>query len=265
MVPGVEIISALNSGIRFLDPLTIYAPKRGEKINMANPASSFNSDDLYSSGLAFAVNQSKYDSSYMLTSIDFVRRLYGYNNEVSSIELKLKNPEDIDEVKDKIKSIIGPDYNVLDRYEQQADTFRIMKIEKLLSYVFLTFILMIACFNVIGSLSMLIIDKKKDVITLRNLGADDKSIIKIFLFEGSLITLVGAIVGVILGVTLCIIQQEFGIISLGDSNSLGSFVVDAYPVSMHVTDVVLVFFTVLIIGIACVWYPVRYFGKRILQ
>ena len=265
VVPGVEIISALNSGIRFLDPLTIYAPKRGEKINMANPASSFNSDDLYSSGLAFAVNQSKYDSSYMLTSIDFVRRLYGYNNEVSSIELKLKNPEDIDEVKDKIKSIIGTDYNVLDRYEQQADTFRIMKIEKLLSYVFLTFILMIACFNVIGSLSMLIIDKKKDVITLRNLGADDKSIIKIFLFEGSLITLVGAIVGVILGVTLCIIQQEFGIISLGDSNSLGSFVVDAYPVSMHVTDVVLVFFTVLIIGIACVWYPVRYFGKRILQ
>ena len=264
VVPGAEIVSALNSGIRFLDPIYIYAPKRGVKINVANPTSSFNSGQLFSSGLVFAVNQSKYDASYMLTSIDFVKELFGYNNEVSSIELKLKDLDDVESVKNKIQTILGPDYNVFDRYEQQADTFKIMKIEKLLSYVFLTFILLIACFNVIGSLSMLIIDKKSDVLMLRNLGADNSSIIKIFLFEGSLITLVGAISGVVLGLTLCIIQQEFGIISLGDANSLGTFVINAYPVSIHALDVILVFFTVLIIGIACVWYPVRYFGKRIL-
>lgn len=120
------------------------------------------------------------------------------------------------------------------RYEQQADTFRIMEIEKLISYIFLTFILMIACFNVIGSLSMLIIDKKADVVTLRNLGASDKLITRIFLFEGRMISLMGAVIGVALGLILCFIQQEFGLLSLGGGNSGGNFVVDAYrSVSMH--------------------------------
>lgn len=151
---------------------------------MANPASSFNSADLYSSGLVFAVNQQKYDSSYILTSLQFARRLFQYDTEVSSVELKLKPDADVGSVKSKIQKILGDGFRVQDRYEQQADTFRIMEIEKLISYIFLTFILMIACFNVIGSLSMLIIDKKADVVTLRNLGASDKLITRIFLFEG---------------------------------------------------------------------------------
>ena len=152
-----------------------------------------------------------------------------------------------------------------DRYEQQADTFRIMEIEKLISYIFLTFILMIACFNVIGSLSMLIIDKKADVVTLRNLGASDKLITRIFLFEGRMISLMGAVIGVALGLDpFVFIQQEFGLLSLGGGNSGGNFVVDAYPVSVHAWDIVIVFVTVLVVGFLSVWYPVRYLSRRLL-
>ena len=137
-----------------------------------------------------------------------------------------------------------------------------MKVEKLISYLFLTFILMIACFNVIGSLSMLIIDKRDDVVTLRNLGASDRQIVRIFLFEGRMISFFGAVAGIVLGLLLCFLQQEYGLISLGDS---GSFVVDAYPVSVHGSDVILVFLTVLLIGFLSVWYPVQYLSKRLLK
>lgn len=133
--------------------------------------------------------------------------------------------------------MLGDDFLVQDRYEQQADTYRIMEIEKLISYLFLTFILMIACFNVIGSLSMLIIDKRDDVVTLRNLGASDRQIVRIFLFEGRMISFFGAFAGVVLGLLLCWLQQEYGLIALGSS---GSFVVDAYPVSVHASDVLLI-------------------------
>lgn len=158
--------------------------------------------------------------------------------------------------------MLGDDFLVQDRYEQQADTYRIMEIEKLISYLFLTFILMIACFNVIGSLSMLIIDKRDDVVTLRNLGASDRQIVRIFLFEGRMISFFGAFAGVVLGLLLCWLQQEYGLIALGSS---GSFVVDAYPVSVHASDVLLIFITVLLIGFLSVWYPVRFLSKRLLN
>jgi lipoprotein-releasing system permease protein len=158
--------------------------------------------------------------------------------------------------------LLGDDFLVQDRYEQQADTYRIMEIEKLISYLFLTFILMIACFNVIGSLSMLIIDKRDDVVTLRNLGASDRQIVRIFLFEGRMISFFGAFAGVVLGLLLCWLQQEYGLIALGSS---GSFVVDAYPVSVHASDVLLIFITVLLIGFLSVWYPVRFLSKRLLN
>ncbi|WP_455672714.1 FtsX-like permease family protein [Phocaeicola sp.] len=263
-IPGIELVSILGTGIRFLDPLVVYAPKRGAKVNMANPAASFNSANLYSSGLVFAVNQQKYDSSYLLTSLVFARRLFHYDTEVSSVELKLKPDANVNDVKGQIQKLLGDGFRVQDRYEQQADTFRIMEIEKLISYIFLTFILMIACFNVIGSLSMLIIDKRADVVTLRNLGADDKLITRIFLFEGRMISLIGAVIGIVLGLVLCFIQQGFGLISLGDG-SAGNFVVDAYPVSVHAWDIVLIFITVLVVGFLSVWYPVRYLSCRLLS
>lgn len=260
-IPGLQLLSTLGTGIRFLDPLEIYAPKRGSRINMSNPMSSFVSDQLFSSGLTFTVNQEKYDASYIITSIDFARRLFQYTNEVSAVNLRLTPDADENTVIKKLKEKLGDDFRVQNRYEQQADTFRIMEIEKLISYIFLTFILMIACFNVIGSLSMLIIDKKNDVQTLRNLGASDSQIVRIFLFEGRMISFIGAVSGVITGLALCLIQQEYGIISLGTA---GSFIVDAYPVSVHAWDVVLVFATVLIVGFISVWYPVRYLSRRLL-
>ena len=263
-VPGIELVSVLGTGIRFLDPLEVYAPKRGVKINVANPSTSFESSYLHSSGLVFAVNQQKYDASYILTSLSFARELFQYETEVSSIELRLAADADIKKVKNKIQRMLGTDFLVLDRYEQQADTYRIMEVEKLISYVFLSFILLIACFNVIGSLSMLIIDKRNDVVTLRNLGANNRVISFVFLFEGYMITFFGALIGIGLGLILCFIQQEFGVIPLGSGASAGAFVVDAYPVSVYATDVVLVLITVLVTGFLSVFFPVRYLTRRLL-
>lgn len=264
-IPGIELVSVLGTGIRFLDPLEVYAPKRGVKLNVANPSSGLRMDYLHSSGLTFAVNQQKYDDSYILTSLDFARNLFQYDTEVSSIELKLHPNADVDVVKKKISKFLGDDFLVQDRYEQQMDTYRIMEVEKLISYLFLSFILLIACFNVIGSLSMLIIDKREDVITLRNLGADNQLIFRIFLFEGCLISFIGALVGVCGGLMLCLLQQEFGFLSLGSGDSAGSFVVDAYPVSVHFCDVMLVTITVLVVGFLSVLYPVRYLSRRLLR
>lgn len=264
-IPGIELISVLGTGIRFLDPLEVYAPKRGVKLNVANPSLGLRMDYLHSSGLTFAVNQQKYDDSYILTSLDFARNLFQYDTEVSSIELKLHPNADVDVVKRKISKYLGNDFLVQDRYEQQMDTYRIMEVEKLISYLFLSFILLIACFNVIGSLSMLIIDKRDDVITLRNLGADNQLIFRIFLFEGCLISFIGALVGVCGGLMLCLLQQEFGFLSLGSGDSAGAFVVDAYPVSVHFCDVMLVTITVLVVGFLSVLYPVRYLSRRLLR
>ena len=264
-IPGIELVSLLGTGIRFLDPLEVYAPIRGVKINVANPSSAFRMDYLHSSGLTFAVNQQKYDASYLLTSLDFARNLFQYDKEVSSIELKLRPNADLSKTKKQIANILGKDFLVQDRYEQQMDTYRIMEVEKFISYLFLSFILLIACFNVIGSLSMLIIDKRNDVITLRNLGADNQLIFRIFLFEGCLISFMGALVGVCLGLALCLIQQEFGIISLGSGDTAGAFVVDDYPVSVHFVDVVLVLVTVLTVGFLSVLFPVRYLSCRLLK
>ena len=261
-VLGVELVSELGTGIQFVDPLQVYAPKRNVRVNMANPSASFNRDYLFSPGAVFVVNQQKYDNNYILTSLDFARRLFNYDTEVSAIELKLKPDADIAAVQKDISGILGRHYVVLNRYEQQADVFRIMEIEKFISYLFLTFILVIACFNVIGSLSMLILDKREDVGTLRNLGADDRLIARIFLFEGRLISIFGALAGILVGLLLCFLQKQFGIIALGGN---GSFVVDAYPVSVHVKDVLLVFVTVIAVGFLSVWYPVHYLTRRLLN
>ncbi|WP_302607549.1 FtsX-like permease family protein [uncultured Bacteroides sp.] len=259
---GVELVSELGTGIQFVDPLQIYAPKRNVRVNLANPSASFSRGHLFSPGAVFVVNQQKYDAGYILTSLAFARRLFGYGTEVSAVELKLKPEADADVVKKEISRILGDDFSVQNRYEQQADVFRIMEIEKFISYLFLTFILAISCFNVIGSLSMLILDKREDVETLRHLGADSSLISKIFLFEGRLISTFGALAGIVLGLLLCFLQQRFGFVSLGGG---GDFVVDAYPVSIHLTDVLLVFATVSVVGFLSVWYPVHYFTRRLLK
>ena len=262
-IPGLGVAYQLGLGYTYDHPLKVFAPRREGQLNMANPTEGFVVDELYSPGVIFCMKQGKYDKNYILTSLAFTRHLFDLEGRLSSLELRLKSGSDFERVKGQMEEIAGDKYHVFDRYEQQDDTFRIMKVEKLIAYVFLTFILVIACFNIIGSLSMLIIDKKEDVVTLRNLGATDHQITRIFLFEGRLISAIGAVLGVLIGLLLCWLQQQYGIVRLGSSE--GSFVVDAYPVSVHPWDIVLIFFTVMAVGFLSVWYPVRYFSKRLLS
>ena len=260
---GMGVAYQLGVGYTFDHPLKIYAPRREGQLNMANLQEGFVEDELYSPGVLFSIKQGKYDKRYIITSIAFTRQLFDQQGMLSSLELRLKPGSNFEKVKAEMKEIAGEQFYVYDRYEQQDDTFRIMKIEKLMAYIFLTFILVIACFNIIGSLSMLMIDKKNDVVTLRNLGASDKQIIRVFLFEGRMISVMGAIIGIAVGLLLCWLQQQYGIVRLGESE--GSFVVDAYPVSVHPWDIVLIFLTVIAVGFLSVWYPVRYFAKRLLS
>ena len=262
-IPGLGIAYQMGLGYTYQQPLKIYAPRREGQLNMTDPTDGFVEDELYSPGVVFCMKQGKYDKNYILTSLAFARHLFQQDGQLSSLELRLKPGSSFDRVKTEMKSLAGTKYQVLDRYEQQDDTFRIMKVEKLIAYIFLTFILMIACFNIIGSLSMLIIDKRSDVQTLRNLGATESQISRIFLFEGRMISVVGAVIGIVVGLLLCWLQQQFGFVRLGSSE--GSFVVDAYPVSVHPWDIVLIFLTVIAVGFLSVWYPVRYFARRLLR
>ena len=259
-VIGIRLAQDLGTGVTWQDYLQIYAPQREGQYDASNPTNAFVKDSLVSPGALFQVKQSKYDQGYIITSIDFARRIFNRQGEVTSLELRMKPGVDIDNAKEEIQAMLGDKYKVLDRYEQQADTFNIMRIEKLFAYVFLTFILMVACFNIIGSLSMLIIDKKNDVITLRNLGATDGQIRRIFLFEGRMISAAGAVIGIVLGLILCWLQQTYGLVQLGDQ--AGNFVVNAYPISVHPEDILLIFFTVILVGWLSVWYPVRYMSRK---
>ena len=259
---GIRLAEQLSTGYTYERPLKIYAPRREGQFDMTNPTDAFEEDELYSPGVLFNVKQAKYDKNYIITSIGFARRIFDQQGMLSSLELRLKPGSNFDAVKSEIQKLCGDQFAVKDRFEQQDDTFKIMKIEKFIAYIFLTFILMVACFNIIGSLSMLIIDKKDDVVTLRNLGATDKQIVRIFLFEGRLISAIGAVIGIVVGLLLCWAQQQFGLVALGSSS--GSFVINAYPVSVHPEDIILIFITVLLVGFLSVWYPVHYFAKRLL-
>ena len=261
-IPGLGVAFQMGLGYTYPMPLRIYAPRREGQLDLTNPEEGFVEDELYSPGVVFCMKQGKYDKNYIITSVQFTRHLFQQDGMLSSLELRLKPGSNFDRVKSQMQQLAAGKYYVRDRYEQQDDTFRIMKVEKLIAYIFLTFILMIACFNIIGSLSMLIIDKRNDVVTLRNLGANDSQITRIFLFEGRMISAIGAILGIALGLLLCWIQQQYGIVRLGSSE--GSFVVNAYPVSVHPWDIVLIFVTVLVVGFLSVWYPVRYFARRLL-
>lgn len=262
-VLGIRLAQSLDVGASWDGFIKIYAPKRIGQLDTSNPGDGFVVDSLLSPGVVFSVNQSKYDKGHVITSIDFARKLFDLKGRITSLELRLKAGSNHKETQKEIQRIVGDKYKVLDRFEQQADTFKIMQIEKIIAYFFLTFILVIACFNIIGSLSMLMIDKKQDVTTLQNLGAGNRQITKIFLYEGRMISVIGAVVGIALGLLLCWLQQTFGLVSLG--HQAGDFVVNAYPVSVHYADVAIIFLTVIIVGWTAVWYPVRYFSKRLLN
>ena len=263
-VPGIRLAQDLGLGARWADYLKIYAPvRRGQLTDLDTPTDGFVVDSLLSPGVVYAVNQNKYDRDRIITSIYFARQLFDQDGMLSSLQLRLKPGTDLSTAKREIKAAAGEKFRVLDRFEQQADTFRIMQIEKVLAYVFLTFILIVACFNIISSLSMLIIDKKNDINTLHNLGANDRQIQSIFLYEGRIISAVGALIGIGLGLALCGLQQVFGFVKMGESS--GTFIVNAYPVSVHYWDVLVVFITVILIGWAASWIPARRLRKQILN
>lgn len=259
---GIQLAQQLGLPSNFENPLQVYAPKPGERVNIGNPLSSFNHDELQSPGVVFMVRQAKYDANYILTSLGFAQRLFDREGRVSSVELKIKDGLKTDRVKEQLRSQLGERFKVEDRYEQQNDVFRVMRIEKFISYLFLSFILLVACFNIIGSLSMLMIDKRQDIQTLRSLGANDSQICTIFRLEGHIICLAGALLGLILGGILCWIQQEYGVVTMGDSE--GSFIIETYPVSVYLADILLILVTVLAVGWLAIWYPVRYLTRKLL-
>ena len=260
---GIQLAQQLGLSAYFENPLQVYAPKPGERVNIGNPLSSFNHEELQSPGVVFVVQQAKYDANYILTSLGFAQRLFERQGRLSGVEIKLKEGTNTDNAKQQLQALLGERFKVQDRYEQQNDIFRVMRIEKLISHVFLSFILLVACFNIIGSLSMLMIDKRQDIRTLRSLGATDKQISTIFRLEGHIISLAGALLGLLLGGILCWAQQEFGLVSMGGSEGL--YIVDAYPVSVYLTDILLVLVTVLLVSWLAIWYPVNYLSKKILK
>ena len=262
-IMGIRLMQLLGTGIQPFDPIEVYAPRRDGRVNMSNPMANFRREILYSPGTVFNINDARYATPYIITSMDYARRLFGYTAEVSAIELRLQPDADVGQVKRAVASVVGDAFTVKDHYEQQAATFKVVEIEKFISYLFLCFILMVACFNIISSVSMLILDKRDNADTLRSLGATEGLISRIFIYEGNFIALIGAFVGLVLGIILCLLQQQFGIIGLGGD---GQFVVDAYPVRVEFQDIVLVFFSVLVVSALSVWLPIRllnrYFSKK---
>lgn len=233
-----------------------YAPRRTGNIG-STPEQAFNRIDIRPSGV-FSVQQD-FDTKYVIVPLSFSRELFGYTNEVTSVEIALSNPESLQEAQEQIKLTLGPEYIVKNRFEQQETLYRIMHSEKWAIFLILSFILIIATFNVIGSLSMLILDKKKDIAILHSLGADNRLIKRIFLTEGLLVSLSGALAGLLLGTAICAIQQQFGLVKINAEG--GSFLIDSYPVLMQFTDFVYVFLTVSLIGLFAAWIPVRNLGK----
>lgn len=261
-IMGIQLMYILRTGIEPYSPIEVYAPRREAKVNLSNPMSSFRREPIFSPGTVLNINDARYASSYIVTSLDYARRLFGYNTEVSAIEVGLSGKANANQVKQRIRHIMGEDYTVKDRYEQQAATFKVVEIEKFVTYLFLCFILMVACFNIISSVSMLILDKQANADTLRSLGATDSFVARIFIYEGNLIALLGAIVGLVLGIVLCLLQQELGLIGLGTEEQ---FVVDAYPVRLKATDLFLVLLSVVTVSALSVWLPIKIINKYFLK
>jgi len=257
-VVGQGIASNLSIGLSFITPIQIYVPKRTTNV-VLTPDNAFNRKYIFPSGI-FAIQQD-FDSKYIIVPIEFARDLLDYTSELSSIELKIDPSFNQKQVQEDLKRLLGNEFDVKNRYEQQEFVYKIMQSEKWAIFLILTFILLIASFNIIGSLSMLIIEKKKDIETLRNLGANLRLIRKIFLLEGWMISIFGALFGLILGSLICFLQQQFGLVKIQGGES---FVIDTYPISMEFLDFLFVFLTVLIIGFFAAWYPVRYITRKFI-
>lgn len=256
-VVGLGVANNLGIGLSFITPLIIYVPERVG--NVTDPANAFVRKVIFPSGI-FCVEQ-EYDSRFIYVPIDVMRELLMYNDEVSSLEIKFTEGTEAEDVQPAVEKLFGPGYTVRNKYQQQEIFYKVMKSERLAIFFILTFILIIASFNIIGSLTMLIIEKERDISILRNLGAANKLIKRIFIFEGWMISVIGAVSGLLLGLLICWLQQEFGMVKLQGETLL----LDAYPVTMKLTDFFAVLGTVLLIGYIAAWYPAHYMSKKYLK
>ena len=256
-IPGIGIANSLGLRINFVTPLNIYVPKRTGSSNL-NPENAFVRKFIFPSGI-YQVEQ-EYDSKYVFIPIEFARELLEYKEEVSSIEIKFKNQDDEAAIQKNVVKLFGKGFVVQNKYEQQEIFYKVMRSERLAIYLILTLILIIASFNIIGSLTMLIIEKERDIEILKSLGADNNLIRQIFIFEGWLISIIGAFAGMTFGFLICWLQQTYGLVRL-QSDSL---IMEAYPVVMKIKDFILVPVTVLLIGYWAAWYPVRFLTKKYL-
>ncbi|MFZ4520095.1 MAG: FtsX-like permease family protein [Bacteroidales bacterium] len=251
-VLGYGVAGALNANFQdYINPISVFAPRRDASF-AGGFENAFSQEVIFPSG--FFQIQWDYDVKYTILPLRFVKKLLDYGDERTSLEIDLAKDADQKVVQKKIEQVTGSGYTVKNRYQQQEILFKIMVSEKNYIFMILTLILIIATFNVIGTLSMLILDKKKDIAVLQSMGASQGLVRRIFLLEGVLISFIGAVLGLVLGAIVCWVQIRFGLVRLGSADS--SFVVSAYPVSMQVTDFIVVFLTVLTIGFLAAWYPV---------
>ena len=253
-VLGQILAWKIGIGARFVQSIQIYAPKREGKVNMLRPDMNFNRETCFISGI-FSVNQQKYDENLMRVDIGLTRRLLEYSdNEITALEVSIADGYNTSKAKREIQEVLGEGYTLQDRYEQQEDFFRILRVEKLLTTLLLVFILLIATFNGIGCLSMLIIDKQKDIQTLSHLGASDNMIRKVFLLEGWLVNTIGALGGFVVGLGICLLQEHFGLLKLGNGEE---YVISSYPVAVQGWDIVVVALMVLLLGALAAWIPAK--------
>lgn len=253
-VLGQGLAWKLGIGARFVSGIEVYAPKREGKVNMLRPDANFNRETCFIAG-TFAVNQQKYDDNLMLVDIALTRRLLDYDStEVTALQVAVAEGYSVKQAKREILGVMGEGYAVQDRYEQQEDFFRILRVEKLLTTLLLVFILLIATFNGIGSLSMLIIDKQQDIRTLSHLGASEKMIRRVFVLEGWMVNALGALGGLVVGLVVCLLQEHLGLLKLGNG---AEYVIEAYPVAVQGWDIVMVIVVVLALGAISSWIPAR--------
>ena len=257
-VIGQGVQYYLQVGLKFINPLMIYVPRKSATISM-NPENAFNQKYIYPSGV-FNILQD-YDSKYVLVPISFARELLDDSLSITALEIRTAENTNVDKIQEKVQQLFGTKFSVKNRYQQKELFYRIMKYEKWAIFMILTFILAIASFNIVGSLSMLIIEKKKDISTLHSIGADRKFLRRVFLYEGTMISFFGAFFGLIIGLIVCWLQIKYGIVKFPSS---GSFIINSYPVEIKAVDVVFVLITVLVIGYLAAWYPVKYIIKRYL-
>ena len=255
---GVAVTLGARPG--FINAIEVYAPKRDERVNLANPAAAFNRGYLQIGGV-FTLNSPDYDDQMVIVPITLARELFHYTNEVTSLDIKLAPNASVKRVKREIQETLGDAYLVEDRYEQQKESYRMLQIEKWVTFLILAFILLIAVFNVVGSLSMLIVEKKEDIRSLQHMGASNDLVSRIFLYEGWLITFIGIVAGIVLGLVLCLLQQHYGLLRLSDVP--GAYIIDAYPVIVKFSDILVVFVSVSLISMLTVLYPVNNLRKKL--